>query len=476
MSGRHATGHPLPGQPPENPLGVIVIGAGQAGLSAAGELVRRGAVVGEDLLVLDAEDGPGGAWRHRWESLTIGKAHRIADLPRFPTGDLDESRPSSAVVPEYYGRYEADRELHVLRPVRVTAVRSTDVPADPLRMAADAPVHRRVTGEEEPHDAGADAGPVPPAPGTAVDSASGAPGVRRDTLLLVEAETPEGPCAWWTRMVVSAAGTWRHPYVPHVPGIETFAGRQLHTATYRAAEDLAGRRVLVVGGGLSAVQMILEIAPFTASVAWATRRPPNFTFTAFDEIWGAEVEAAVNARTAAGARPVSVVRTTGIPMLPAYLDGVERGLLVSRGMFDLVRPDGVRFSPSATSQDPAGLGPSAQRGSGLVLPASWRPYEQDTWVQADTIFWNTGFRAALAHLDPLRLRERADDAVPGGASRDGRSGRDSGIRTDGRTGVVRDPRVLLVGYGSSASTLGAARAGAEAARRAAKRLGIRRRR
>lgn len=452
MSGRHATEHPLPGQSPEEPLGVVVIGAGQAGLSAAGELVRRGAVVGEDLLVLDAEDGPGGAWRHRWDSLTIGKAHQIADLPRFPAGDMDESRPSNAVVPEYYGRYEVDRELQVLRPVRVTAVRSTGVSAERLRL--DDASRRRDATEE----------------------GTGAPGVPRDTLLLVEAETPEGRCAWWTRMVVSAAGTWRHPYVPHVPGIETFAGRQLHTATYRDPEDLAGQRLLVVGGGLSAVQMILEITPVTASVVWATRRPPNFTFTAFDEIWGAEVEAAVNARTAAGARPVSVVRTTGIPMLPAYLDGVERGLLVSRGMFDRVRADGVRFSPSVTSQDPAGLGPSAQRGSGLVVPASWRPYEQDTWVEADTIFWNTGFRAALEHLAPLRLRERADDAVPGGAARDGRGGRDSGIRTDGRTDVVKDPRVLLVGYGSSASTLGATRAGAEAARRAAKRLGILRRR
>ena len=137
MSGRHATERPVPGQSPEIPLGVIVIGAGQAGLSAAGELVRRGAVAGEDLLVLDAEDGPGGAWRHRWDSLTIGRAHRIADLPRFPAGHMDESRPSSAVVPEYYGRYEAERELHVLRPVR-----STDVPAEPLRLSDGAASHR----------------------------------------------------------------------------------------------------------------------------------------------------------------------------------------------------------------------------------------------------------------------------------------------------------------------------------------------
>lgn len=40
----------------------------------------------------------------------------------------------------------------------------------------------------------------------------------------------------------------------------------------------------------------------------------------------------------------------------------------------------------------------------------------------------------------------------------------------GRTGAARDSRVLLVGYGPSASTRGAARAGAEAARRIWRRL------
>jgi hypothetical protein len=50
------------------------------------------------------------------------------------------------------------------------------------------------------------------------------------------------------------------------------------------------------------------------------------------------------------------------------------------------------------------------------------------------------------HLAPLRLRE------PGG-----------GIRLDG-TRAVRDPRVHLVGYGPSASTIGANRAGRAAVR------------
>ncbi|HEY0804732.1 MAG TPA: pyridine nucleotide-disulfide oxidoreductase, partial [Pseudonocardiaceae bacterium] len=64
----------------------------------------------------------------------------------------------------------------------------------------------------------------------------------------------------------------------------------------------------------------------------------------------------------------------------------------------------------------------------------------------DVILWCTGWRASLDHLAPLRLRE------PGG-----------GIRMDG-TRVVAQPRLHLVGYGPSASTVGANRAGRQAVR------------
>ena len=62
------------------------------------------------------------------------------------------------------------------------------------------------------------------------------------------------------------------------------------------------------------------------------------------------------------------------------------------------------------------------------------------------ILWATGFRAAVGHLAPLHLRE------PGG-----------GIRLVG-TRAAREPRLHLVGYGPSASTIGANRAGQAAAR------------
>ncbi|HJA38663.1 MAG TPA: FAD-dependent oxidoreductase, partial [Candidatus Brevibacterium intestinigallinarum] len=60
---------------------MVVIGMGQAGLSAAYHLARRGYEPGRRMLLLDANPGPGGAWQHRWPSLTLKTANRVNDLP-----------------------------------------------------------------------------------------------------------------------------------------------------------------------------------------------------------------------------------------------------------------------------------------------------------------------------------------------------------------------------------------------------------
>jgi hypothetical protein len=61
------------------------------------------------------------------------------------------------------------------------------------------------------------------------------------------------------------------------------------------------------------------------------------------------------------------------------------------------------------------------------------------------ILWATGFRQAIGHLAPLRLRNDL-----------------GGIAMDG-TAVAADQRVHLIGYGPSQSTVGANRAGRAAA-------------
>ena len=80
---------------------------------------------------------------------------------------------------------------------------------------------------------------------------------------------------WHTAFVISATGTWDTPFVPAYPGIAEFTGEQLHTVDYSSPERFRGRRVLIVGGGNSAAQIVAEVS-MVAETTWATLRPPRF--------------------------------------------------------------------------------------------------------------------------------------------------------------------------------------------------------
>ena len=84
--------------------------------------------------------------------------------------------------------------------------------------------------------------------------------------------TSAGP--FQARVVVSATGTWSRPFWPTYPGADEFAGRQLHAAQYRSPEELAGMRVLVVGGGNSAAQILAEVSEH-ADTVWVTNQAPT---------------------------------------------------------------------------------------------------------------------------------------------------------------------------------------------------------
>jgi thioredoxin reductase len=348
---------------PDRDVDVVVIGAGQAGLSTAWALARQGFRPERGYVVLDGDDRPGGAWQHRWPSLTLGTTHRVHDLPGMPfTPDADDLR-AAAAVPAYFAEYERRFALPVRRPVRVSAVSRAD--DDRFRITTD-----------------------------------------------------DGD--WTARAVVNATGTWTRPFVPHYPGQEAFRGRQLHTVDYRTPEEFTGRHVVVVGGGASATQLLGEISTVT-STTWVTRRPPVWREGVFDENVGRQVVAQVEQAVRAGRRPGSVVGLTGLLVSTPYIrDGLDRGVLERLPMFDRITPDGVAW----TSAD----------GNG------------SRFIAADVILWATGFRAAVSHLAPLHLR-----------------GTGGGIRMDG-TSVAGEPRIHLVGYGPSASTIGANRAGQAAAR------------
>jgi len=348
---------------------VAVIGAGQAGLSAAYHLQRRGfvpiprdgdprdrdATPVDTFVVLDANAAPGGAWQHRWASLRMATVNGIHELPGFPVPPADPSMASRDALPPYFAAYEERYRLEVRRPVQVRAVRRAD--GDP---------HGR---------------------------------------LLVE--TDQG--TWAARFVVNATGTWTRPFRPYSPGVERFRGRQLHVADYASADEFAGQRVVIVGAGVSAVQLLDEIS-HVADTVWMTRREPQWVEDDFDLPARTAAIAGVEARVRQGLPPGSVIGVTGMHWTPWARAAQERGVLVRHPMFASIEEHGVRMPDGS-------------------------------FIAADVILWATGFRPALDHLAPLRLRTR-----------------EGGYRV-ADTRSLDDPRLFLIGYGPSQSTVGANRAG-----------------
>ena len=405
---------------------VVVVGAGQAGLAVAAHLARSGFVPAQGgsgrrraggpptYVVLDAAAGPGGAWRERWPGLTMRTVNGVYELPGRPLPTFDADEPASRALTRYFGSYERDLGLAVRRPVEVRRVR--DIPGGLLAVETEETEAVPVAAPDPDDGLGGGAGAC------RAEAASGRRRVAR---------------TWHARALVNATGTWTRPFWPTYPGAASFAGIQRHTHDYRSPEEFAGMRVLVVGGGISAVQHLLAIHPVAASTTWVTRRPPDWRDDEFSPELGREAVARVDERTRAGLPPQSIVAATGLPLTDVYRDGIARGVLRARPMFARLVPDGAEWDEAAAR------GPLAD---GWVTGP--------VHVEADAVLWATGFRAALDHLRPLGLR-----------------GAGGGIVMDG-TRVVADPRVQLVGYGPSASTVGANRAGRAAVRQVRRYLGV----
>jgi len=195
-----------------------------------------------------------------------------------------------------------------------------------------------------------------------------------------------------------------------LPAGEEFLGRGLEYFVPDST-DYAGKDVVVVGGGTSAIGFLLELEGVAASLTWATRRPVDFRDESELTIEGGVAAVAMqDAAARAGEALPSIVSGTGVPRTRRIAAGIERGLLVERPMFTRVEEHGVRWPDGS-------------------------------FTQADAIIWATGFRPELRHLAPLKLREKAGGLTVASAA------------------SWQDSRIFLAGYGPQASTIGANRAG-----------------
>jgi len=192
----------------------VVIGAGQSGLATARALRDAGLAP----VVLEARDIPAGSWPSYYDSLTLFSPTRYGALPGLAFDGDPDRYPYRDEVVDYLLRYAATLDVDIRTGHRVAEV-LPDGPQFAVRLA---------DGQELA-----------------------------------------------ARTVVAASGGFGHPHRPALPGLGRFTGTVLHAAGYRGPGPYAGRRVVVVGAGNSAVQIGVELAEH-ARVTLATRAPIRF--------------------------------------------------------------------------------------------------------------------------------------------------------------------------------------------------------
>lgn len=269
-------------------LDVVIVGAGQSGLALGYFLARlRGDVdrgrrqSAPTFVLLDERDEPGGAWPDGWGSLRLFSPASMSSLPGWPMPpSTDQGTPSASHVAAYLAAYEARYDLPVHRPEHVQTVARS---GEGFLVTTDL---RQLT----------------------------------------------------SRIVVMAGGTWGRPFVPVLPGIEAFAGRQLHASGYRDPDDLVGQKVLVVGAGNSAAQIAADLAPMT-DTTWVTREPPRYLP---DDVDGRALFQLATQYVAGAGRGVGALGD--IVVTPPVHAARAAGLLKARRLFEQFTVDGVIWS------------------------------------------------------------------------------------------------------------------------------------
>jgi putative flavoprotein involved in K+ transport len=288
---------------------VVVVGGGQSGLTAARAIRQRGLRP----LVLEAADRAAGSWPDYYDSLTLFSPARFSGMPGMPFPGDPDHYPGRDEVVAYLQRYAASLDVEIRTRTRVEAVEKGEGGGFVARTAD----------------------------GDSIEAAG----------------------------VVAATGAFGNPHLPALPGQEEFAGEMLHVAAYRNPKPYAGRRVVVVGGGNSAVQIGYELAK-VATVSLATRRPLRFLpqvdnghdlhhwlqVTGFDTLPPVWLAQFVNQ---------TLVLDTGV-----YQNAVTSGPLTRQPMFTAFTPEGVVW-PDGTTE------------------------------KIDTVIFATGYRPHLDYLRPL---------------------------------------------------------------------------
>ncbi|MEV3818737.1 NAD(P)/FAD-dependent oxidoreductase [Aeromonas salmonicida] len=256
-------------------LDVVVIGAGQAGLACGWYLKQQGL----SFVILDAQARPGGNWRNYYDSLELFSPAAYSSLPGMPFPGAPGHYPGRDEVVRYLEQYADLFQLPVRQGVQVTQV------------------------------------------------------ARADAGFQITAANGQGLLA---SAVIVASGAFSRPYLPDIPGLESFRGAQLHSADYRHAAPFRGQSVAVIGAANSAVQIAYDLAS-VATVTLATREAIRF---APQRILGADFHSWLKWT---GLEKTRWLNDQSTPVLDdgTYRKALKTGYFKQRPMFTQVTSTGI---------------------------------------------------------------------------------------------------------------------------------------
>lgn len=203
----------------------IIVGAGFGGMGAAIKLKQLGF---DDLLILDRESDLGGTWHvNRYPGLAV-------DIPSSTYSYSFEPNPSWTRL------FAPGAEL------KKYAVHVADKYDLKRHMRFDAVVN-----------------------GARWDEATG------EWVVAIE-----GGEELRATYLLTATGFLSQPKMPDIEGIDSFAGKVIHTTDWDDDYDLTGKRVGIIGTGATAVQLIPEVAKVVADLTvyqrtaiWVSAKP-----------------------------------------------------------------------------------------------------------------------------------------------------------------------------------------------------------
>ena len=201
-------------------LGVVVVGAGFGGLAAAHALKGRG----EDFAVLEREQEVGGVWRdNTYPGCACDIPSHLYSLSFAPNPRWTRAFSGQPEIRDYLRRVA--REHGLLPHIRFGC--------SLIEAAWD------------------------------------------DTWQRWRIETSAGPLT--ADVLIDASGPIADPSLPQLPGLDGFTGEVFHSARWNHDIDLAGRSVVVVGTGASAIQFVPAIQPRVGRITVVQRTAPWVT-------------------------------------------------------------------------------------------------------------------------------------------------------------------------------------------------------